>query len=262
MKASVVYRGAKLSYEINGKGRALLLIHGFLGSKEIWKNYVPRLKHHYKVITIDLPGHGESECIGYLHNMELLAGALKYLLQQLKIRKVLLLGHSLGGYVSLAFAEKYPDDVLGLILMNSSAKGDSPKRKKSRDQLIQLIKKNKTKALNLLIPSFFATKNRRTHWQIKRYLKMANNCTEQSIIATIEGMKIRKEREIILKFSPFPFLFFVGKNDPILGVEDLITQSQLSELGNYHLFENSSHMCFYEEEEKVFKLIKRFGKTL
>ncbi len=261
MKTFVQFRGAKLSYEIKGKGRALFLMHGFLGSKEIWKNYIPRLQRHYKVISVDLPGHGESECIGYLHNMELLADAIKFLLQQLNIRKTIIVGHSLGGYVGLAFAEKYPDEVLGLILINSSAKGDSKKRKHSRDQLIQLIKQDKKKALYLLIPTFFATKTRKTHWQIKRYLKMANRCSEQSIIATIEGMKIRKEREIVLKFAPFPYLFLIGQKDSILKEEEQIEQSQLNPMGNYKLFENSSHMSFYEEEEKVFKSIKQFGKN-
>ena len=112
MFGNFVFRGANISYSVKGKGRSILLIHGFLACKEIWKDYDSRLAKHFRVVTLDLPGHGESGCIGYVHNMELLAECIKKLLQLLVIRKTIVVGHSLGGYVGLAFAENYPDSVL------------------------------------------------------------------------------------------------------------------------------------------------------
>jgi len=260
MKSSIQYRGGNLTYLVQGKGRTIVLLHGFLGAKEIWKKYIPRLSKHFKVVVPDLPGHGESECIGYVHNMELLAEGIKALLIHLNIRKVVLAGHSLGGYVSLAFSEKYPDSVLGLVLLNSTARGDSAKRLKSRNQLIELVKKDRKRAIGLLVPTFFNIKRRYTHLQIKSYLKMAHKCDEQAIIATIEGMKNRKEREIVLKFAPFPFLFIIGEEDSILQKEDLIKQARLSIKGAYEVIENSSHMSLLEKEENVFKALKTFAK--
>lgn len=259
MIASFLFRGAQISYSTKGKGRCIVLIHGFLGSKEIWEDYQKRLSKKFRVVCIDLAGHGQSECIGYVHNMELLAESVKALLKHLNIRKTIIAGHSLGGYVGLAFSEKYPDSVLGLMLINSSAKGDSQKKKQSRDKLINLVKKDMNRAIELLVPSFFNLKKRNTTWQIKRYLKFAQKCSERGIIASVEGMKIRKEREIILKFAPFPFMYLIGKSDSIFPEKNLIQEASLGENGSYVILEESSHMSLMEEPEKVYRHLKNFA---
>ncbi|MBL4708448.1 MAG: alpha/beta hydrolase [Flavobacteriales bacterium] len=259
MSANFLFRGAQISYTTKGKGRCIVLIHGFLGSKEIWNDYQKRLSKKFKVVCIDLAGHGESECIGYVHNMELLAESIKALLKHLNVRKTVIAGHSLGGYVSLAFAEKYPDSVLGLMLINSSAKGDNSTRRQSRNQLIDLVKKDRKRAIELLVPGFFNLKKRNTTWQIKRYLKYAHNCSERGIIASIEGMKLRKEREIVLKFAPFPFIYLIGKYDSIFPEENLIEESNLGEKGSHFILEESSHMSLMEEQEKVYRYLKEFA---
>ncbi len=260
MLSTFVFRGATIAYSTKGKGRTILLIHGFLGAKEIWKEFESRLAKNFKVISIDLPGHGQSECIGYVHNMELLAECCKNLLTHLSIRKAVVVGHSLGGYVSLAFGEKFPDSVVGLMLVNSTAKGDSKERKKSRDQLIKLVKKDRAKVLASLVPSFFSLKNRNTTSQIKSYLNMANNCNEQAIIATAEGMKIRNEREIVLKFAPYQYHYIIGVHDSILNSEQLKKETQIGPNGSYSLVEDASHMSPMESKEQVFKAIKSFSK--
>lgn len=260
MLGSFEFRGAKIAYSTKGKGRTILLIHGFLGAKEIWNDFESRLARNFKVISIDLPGHGKSHCIGYVHNMELLADCCKHLLTHLSVRKAIVVGHSLGGYVGLAFGEKFPDSVLGLMLVNSTAKGDSEERKKSRNQLIKLVKKDRQKLLDVLVPSFFSLQTRKTKWQINSYLKMANNCTEQGIIATAEGMKIRKEREIVLKFAPYPYRYIIGAQDSILNPNQLIKETEIGQFGTYTLLDDASHMSLLENKEQVFKEIKLFSK--
>lgn len=260
MLGTFVFRGATITYSVKGKGRSILLIHGFLGAKEIWKELESRLAKNFKVVSIDLPGHGQSDCIGYVHNMELLAECCKGLLNHLSIRKAVIIGHSLGGYVSLAFGEKFPDSVLGLMLVNSTAKGDSEDRKKSRNQLIKLVKKDRLKLLATLVPTFFSIKNRKTTRQVKRYLNMAKNCSEQAIIATAEGMKIRKEREIVLKFAPYPYHYIIGVKDSILDFNQLIKETKIGEHGSYSLLDDASHMSLIESKEEVFRAIKFFSK--
>ena len=262
MKKFFEFRKAQISYQIVGKGRTIVLLHGFLGAKEIWGDYVSRLSKKYRLIVLDIPGHGQSESLGYLHHMELLADLVREILHSLKIRKALLIGHSLGGYISLAFAEKYPDSLQGLILLNSTAKGDDSKRKSSRDQLIKLVKQDKTRAIELLVPTFFGLKSRNTHHHIRSYLRKAKNCSAQAIVATVEGMKIRKEREIVLKFAPFQYLFIIGEHDKILDSKDLIEQAMLSPKGSHLLLENSSHMSMMEEREAVYKAISSFAKRV
>ena len=260
MLGKFIFRGANIAYSTKGKGRAIVLIHGFLGAKEIWNEYQSRLAKNFQVICIDLPGHGKSACIGYVHNMELLAACVKQLLKQLNKRKAIIIGHSLGGYVGLAFAEMHPEAVLGLILINSTANGDSKAKVSSRNQLIELVKKDKSRAIDLLVPTFFSHKTRKTGWQIKSYLKMAQHCSEQAIIATIEGMKIRKEREILLKFAPFRFHYIISENDSILPSNQLIAETEIGENGSYTIIEDSSHMSIMDKKEQVFRVIKTFSK--
>jgi pimeloyl-ACP methyl ester carboxylesterase len=262
MSKTVSFRGAKIAYKEKGKGRAVVLIHGFLGSKEVWKDHFSRLSKHFRVIAIDMPGHGASDCIGYLHSMELMAEAVSAVLKACNIRKVVLVGHSMGAYVALAFAELFPDAVLGLLMINSTAKGDSPQRKQSREQLIELVKKDRKRAVDLLIPTFFNLRKRNTHWKIKAYRTLAEYCSERGILASIEGIKNRKEREIILKFAPFPYAIIAGEADTLLPEASLMQQARLGEKGYYVLLEDSGHMSLLDEVERVYGVIKTFASKL
>jgi pimeloyl-ACP methyl ester carboxylesterase len=256
------YLGEKISYSIQGKGRTIVLIHGFLGSRILWGSIAKRLSLNFKVITIDLPGHGDSSCIGYVHSMEMMADLLKSVLDSHKVRKAVVVGHSLGGYVSLAFAEKYPDKLHGLIMVNSSASSDSEQRISSRNQLIEIVKKNKNRAIDALIPSFFVGDSAKIKRLMRKYKKEAIKCSTRGIIATIEGMKNRTEREIVLKFAPYPYLYIIGNLDPILDKNVLMKQIQLNSNGFGKNIVGSSHMSFLEEEGKVYLTIKKFAKDL
>lgn len=253
------FLGEKIAYSIQGKGRTIVMIHGFLGSKSLWEPLANRLKKRFRVICIDLPGHGNSNCVGYLHDMEMMADLLASLLSELKIRKSVIVGHSLGGYVSLAFAEKYPDKIHAMVLINSTANSDSKERLNSRDQLISIVKKNKSKAVQALVPSFFVGDTAKIKRLKKKYLRVANLCSTRGIVASIEGMKVRKEREIVLKFAPYPYLFIVGGKDPILNPEVLKKQANLGEFGSILELSDSAHMSFMEEEGKVYTAIKDFS---
>ena len=258
MPAYFVYRGGKISYTDKGKGRAILFIHGFLGDQSIWSAYTKALKSRFRTVTIDIPGHGNSDVYGYVHQMEYIAELIHALLKQLKIRRCVLVGHSLGGYVGLAFAELFPDQVKGLVMINSTARGDSPERKRSRDQLIRLVRRDQNKALQQLVNTFFRKNGRGTYSMKMAYLRKAMNCSPQGIIASIEGMKLRKEREIVLKFAPFPFLFIAGELDEVLNFKDLKKQSNLNDQGQFIALKSSGHMSVLEEKETIISLLKRF----
>ncbi len=262
MQKQISFKGEPLYFEQKGKGKTIVLLHGFLGSSALWDKQSSRLAKRYRLVCIELPGHGNSAPLGYNHTMELMAEAIKAVLDALRIRKALLVGHSLGGYIALAFAEAYPDKVRGLILINSTAKGDSSERKESRDRLINLMKKNKDQALRALVPSFFAIKQRGRHWHVKKYLQWARACSLQGIVATLEGMKIRKEREIVLKFAPYPYLNLIGESDPLFLQEDLKNEAKLGEFGNYEIIEDASHMIPLEKPEACLKWIMKFEKQL
>jgi pimeloyl-ACP methyl ester carboxylesterase len=104
----IIYKNTAVSYSDIGKGSTVVLLHGFLENKTMWKDLVPNLSKKNRVLSIDLLGHGETESLGYVHSMEENAEIVKAVLSHLKIRKAVIIGHSMGGYVALAFAEMFP----------------------------------------------------------------------------------------------------------------------------------------------------------
>ncbi len=257
-----LYLGEEIEYEVLGQGPALVFLHGFLGSKRLWKPIAKRFSLSHKVFLIDLPGHGNSKSLAYVHSMEMLSDLVKSILSSHQIRKVTLVGHSMGGYVALAFAEMNTDMLKGLVLVNSSAVADSKEKKSSRDQFIKLLKSDKERALKLLVPTFFNYKAVHQKSWIRSYLKEALKCDLRGIIASVEGMKKRPEREIVLKFAPYPYLIIAGRYDAVIPTSLIKTQAGLNENGQFVELEDASHMSFIEDEASVFKQIKVFVKKL
>jgi len=115
------YKNIQIRYTSTGKGRVVVLLHGFLENLNMWDTIVPKLAKKNRVITIDLLGYGKSENLGYIHTMEDQAQLVKAVLKHLRLRKYILIGHSMGGYISLAFAELFPHSLKGLCLLNSTS---------------------------------------------------------------------------------------------------------------------------------------------
>ena len=118
---TILHKNTKISYSDIGKGTALVLLHGFLENSTMWDFYIEAFAKKHRVITIDLLGHGQTECLGYIHTMEDMADAVHAVLHELHIKKAFFTGHSMGGYVALAFAELYADIVKGIVLLNSTS---------------------------------------------------------------------------------------------------------------------------------------------
>lgn len=238
----------------------MVLLHGFLESSVMWNDYVAELSKSKRVICIDLPGHGNSDCFGYVHSMELMAECIKAVLDELNIRKCVMVGHSMGGYAALAFADMYPDNLRGLCLFFSTTREDSPEKKKRRDQAIRLVKQNHKSFIRAAIPQLFRPKNRIVFKEeIKQLKQEALKTPQQGIIAALQGMKNREDREIVIRFCPYEVLFVIGKYDPVLPYEELLEQAQYSERAKAELIPDIGHMGFIEKKEECLKTLKRFA---
>lgn len=216
--------GAKIRYSDSGKGRVVVLLHGFLESLEVWygNGFAQELSKHYRIVAIDLPGHGKSDCVGYVHRMERMAKVVKCVMDQLGLRRYTLIGHSMGGYVSLAFAEKYPEHVTGLCLFHSTAYADSEAKRIDRERAIRLVKKAPLKYTNALVTNLFALANFRYMQEEIRWMrKIASRTKVQGVVACLEGMKIRKDRTAILRYGKFPILIIAGTRDNVLPYDSL-----------------------------------------
>ncbi len=227
----------------------------------MWDAFVPELSKKYRVITVDLLGHGQTECLGYVHAMEDQADMLLALLMHLKIRKVVLVGHSMGGYVALAFAELYPDHMKGLFLLNSTSRADSDERKCNRDRAVVCVKQNYSSFVSMSIANLFSEDNReRLAAEIEMVKAQALKTPLQGIVAALEGMKIRKDREVILHFAPYPMHMVLGKKDGVLIYEDTIDQIEGTHVGLTTF--PDGHMSHIENQEELLKVFLDFLKKV
>lgn len=257
----VTSRGAKIRYADIGKGRTIVLIHGFLESLEVWfgNGFANELAKKFRVIAIDLPGHGKSECLGYVQKMERMADVIKDVMDELRLRRYVVAGHSMGGYVALAFAEKYVENLSGLCLFHSTARADSEEKKLDRERAIRIVKRNPVKYTNQLVLNLFALANQRYFKKEINWLRrMAAKTKKQGIVACLEGMKNRSSREIILKFSHYPVLLIAGKRDTVIPFETVVEQSELPGDCRLLLLERTGHMGFLEMKKETLKKLIAF----
>ena len=258
---TTTYKNTKISYTEQGKGTAVVLLHGFLENKTMWNDYVIAISKKNRVITIDLLGHGETECLGYVHSMEDNAEVVLAVLQHLKIRKAVFIGHSMGGYVALAFAELYPENVKGIVLLNSTSHADSDERKTNRDRAIKAVKQNYTSFVRMSIANLFSEKNRTILVdEIENVKTEALKTPLQGIVASLEGMKIRKDREVILHFATYPILLILGKQDPVLIYDENVSQIENTTV-KLHTF-NDGHMSHIENREELMLILLEFLKKV
>jgi pimeloyl-ACP methyl ester carboxylesterase len=251
------YKEEKIFYAEAGKGRAVVLLHGFLETAAIWNFQAMELSKKYRVILIDLPGHGQSDCFGYIHSMEEMAGAVKAVLHHLQIRKSVMIGHSMGGYVALAFAELFPDDLRGLVLFHSTALADSEQKSKDRIRAIRVVKRNKEKFISEAITKLFHPDFEAIEKGKKYLFKMAEKNSIQGIVAALEGMRKRKNREVVIRFGSFNSFFIAGKGDLLIPFESVKNQVKDSENAGFYELSNSGHLGMIEEPQTSLKYIEQ-----
>lgn len=257
----ILYKNTKISYSDTGKGNAVVLLHGFLENQTMWQDLVPELRQKNRIITIDLLGHGNTECLGYVHSMEDNAEAVQAVLTKLRIRKATFVGHSMGGYVALAYAELYPESMRALVLLNSTSNADSEERKANRDRAIKAVKKDYTTFIRLSIANLFSPDNReRLIDEIEKVKLEALKTPLQGVVASLEGMKIRKDREVLLHLTPYPKMLILGKNDPVLIYENALEQIEETAVKLVTL--PDGHMSHIENREQLKTVLLDFFKSV
>lgn len=251
------YKDIPIYYNDQGQGEAVVLLHGFLETAWMWKGLVAEIEGEYRVVTIDLLGHGQTGCLGYIHTMEMMAEAVLYVLNHLKIKTSIFIGHSMGGYVALAIAEASMHSVAGLCLMNSTPFADSSERQINRDRAIKAVKYNHKNFITMAIANLFSADNRlRFVDEIESIKLEAMSLPLQGIVAALEGMKIRKDRSALLQEMNVPKIIFLGMKDPVLEYDRLTNQLMALRI-EIESF-SGGHMSYIENKEELAYKIKRF----
>lgn len=247
--------------------RCVVLLHGYLESLLVWDDFIPLLYKQVRVVTLDLPGHGISVVTGECHTMEFLADTVAEGLKALGIERCTLVGHSMGGYVALAFCERHPEMLDGLILLSSTPNPDTEEKAENRRREIALVQAGKKEMLARVAPAAgFAEENRtRMADAIEDLTEQVFVTEEEGIVALLNGMIARKDQNGMLRQTKVPVLFILGRKDNYIPVE--VAEKMVADHPEARVvwLEHSSHMGFLEEPEATAKALLDFvaetGKT-
>lgn len=277
----ITYGGKRLVYRSRGHGPLVVLLHGFGEDGRIWKNQFDLFPEH-QLIVPDLPGSGQSEAIDNM-SMEGLAGAVKAIIEEALPAQaqgspagslqgkagngVILIGHSMGGYVTLAFAESYPGLLRGFGLFHSSAFADSEEKKATRQKGIRFAKQyGAFEFLKTVTPGLYAPQSQQEHpeW-IEEHLQQVRNFSTASLVSYYEAMLQRPNRTAVLAQSRVPVLFVAGEHDSVVPPSASLKQCHLPPVASFHILAQSGHMGMIEEKDAANHLLTafvNFAKTM
>jgi pimeloyl-ACP methyl ester carboxylesterase len=235
-------------------------LHGYLESLNVWDDFAGLIQPHARVIAPDLPGHGISEVKGSVHTMEFLADTVRAALVELGVAKCTIVGHSMGGYVALAFAAKYPEMLDGLVLFSSTPNPDSEAKKEDREREIGIIEAGKKELLARTVPSkgFAADNRRRFAAEIEDLSELIMLTEDEGIVALLRGMAERADRNEMLRKLSVPQLFILGRKDeyitPEVAEQVIAAQPQAQVVW----LENSGHNGFIEQPREAAEALLGF----
>jgi pimeloyl-ACP methyl ester carboxylesterase len=260
MRKSLLFRNKLLEYEIIGNGLPVMLVHGFTEDRKIWDPVLAGMENKYQWILPDLPGSGQSVYNRSLTQLADLAEALNSITGQEKIRELVLIGHSMGGYISLAFAENHPKKIRGLGLFHSTSYADSPEKKESREKNIRFIQKNGAALfVGQSLPGLFSDAFKSEHpEEISKLIDRYANFNSDSLVFYLEAMKQRPDTTHVLKSINKPVLFIMGEEDKAVPIKDALEQCHLPPISYIHILTHTAHMGMIENTNLCNSFIDRF----
>jgi pimeloyl-ACP methyl ester carboxylesterase len=243
---------------------ALVFLHGFCESKELWAKFTEPLQQKFRIIALDLPGFGDNTSQVEDYSMEGMADHVKYQLDILKVKNCILIGHSMGGYVSMAFAEKYGSMLKGLCLFHSSALPDTNEKKENRDKTIEFVEKHGVdKFMQTFVePLFFVENRKKLRKEIDLMIEIGKATPKDSITKGLAAMRDRPDRKDVLKKVKFPVLFIFGKEDGAVPLDKALEQCHLPHNSMVNFLAKTGHMGMFERTYETRKGIEKFAETI
>ena len=258
---SIKYKGKRVAFKTKGRGkRAIVFLHGFCEDSCIWDDFrKDLLVEKRRVIGIDLPGFGKSEVVEGL-SIDYMADVVRAVMEDQNLEKIILIGHSMGGYVTLAFAEKYPELLLGLGLFHSHGYADAPSTIENREKAIAFIKRQGSALyLKQIIPTFFSPEFARSNpFQLDKLIHKASGYEMDGIIEAQKAMMKRPDRIAVLKQIKVPVLLLVGGKDVFITAEKAMKQAQYPEVCFAHILPRVGHMGMFEAVHQMQVYVRKF----
>ena len=251
----------ELAYYDQGKGeQTILLIHGFGEDHAIWKNQIEFLSSHYRVIAPNLPGvHCKPLALHHsqVPNIRMYVEVLHDLMHHLNIDKYFIVGHSMGGYIGLSFADDYIYHVQGLLLLHSTTYEDNEAKKSSRMKVAEFIQEwGVAKFLETATPNLFGDAFKRTNPGIVQdVIESGLNIGQEAMIQFVFAMRNRKAMTHLLQQSNLPVWMIAGDADLAVPIQDSLEQIKLLPSSNSLVLENVGHMGMFEATNQVNEFI-------
>lgn len=251
------YKDINIFYTDEGSGKPIVLLHGFLEDHSMWDSLKPPLLKTHRIITIDLLGHGKTGCLSRQHTMVDKAEAIKAVIKYLHINKPLLIGHSMGGYVGLAYAEKYAEQIEGLCLVNSTYKADSANRKELRAKANKMITNNFESMVRISFANLFSKSSKTVYKkEFEAALTIALQTSIKGYIAANDGMRVRKDYSYFFKNATFKKAIILGKKDAVINYKSISNFCKKHQI-NYYLC-SEGHMSYIENKTELENYIMHF----
>lgn len=257
------FSGSDIFYAVKGTGSPVLLIHGFAEDSSVWNRQVAALEKDYTLIIPDLPGTAGSEILRKeTVSLDDYAACLAQLLDEENIASCAAIGHSMGGYIMLALAEKIPDRLKGMMLFHSSAYADDAEKIASREKGIAFIKEKGPDAfLKATIPGLFYD-SKKSSSDIAVLEEKAGKFSGEALIQYYRAMISRPDRTSLLRTFKRPIGFVLGEHDKAVPFKQGLEQTHLPQVSDIHILRQSGHMGMLEETEKATDSIRSFLKTV
>jgi 3-oxoadipate enol-lactonase len=244
----------RLAHQEQGRGTPLMLVHGFPLDHNIWNQVADLIQTEAQVILPDLRGFGASPGSSSAFSMLNMAGDLVMLLDSLKIEKVVLAGHSMGGYIGLAFARAFPDRISGLGLISSKAASDSAEQRAGRYALADEVEKR-----GVIAAVEANLKNYSPQAPVlKKTREFMLKCSPQAVSAALRGMADREDTTSVFSGLDLPTLIITGEADSIIPLEQAQILAGKAKKGRLVIVPGGGHMTMLEAPELVAEELKKF----
>jgi len=265
MNKYISYQNKKIYCRIIGSGKPVVFIHGFGEDGEVWKNQIEFLKEKFLLIIPDIPGSGKSEMIDDM-SMEGIAEVIKYIIDAEDLipkensDTITIIAHSMGGYITLAFAEKYLNYLNSFGLLHSTAYADNEGKKDARRKGIEFINEHGAfEFLKTSTPNLFSQKTKETNAQmVDEFIGSLSNFSPDALVSYYNAMIQRPDRTDILKKATIPVLFIMGEHDNAVPFQDSLQQCYLPEKSYIHILSQSGHLGMLEEADKTNQALENF----
>lgn len=251
-------------YKVRGEGNAIIFVHGFAEDSFIWEKVIPHFENDYKCIIPDIPGSGMSPLQYENISIDDMAQFINTICKEENLEQVIIFGHSMGGYVALAFAEMFPNLLRGFGLVHSTAYADDDDKKLNREKSIQLIQKGgKDVFLKSMIPNLYSsTSNEILKDEIQRHLTIAKKIPSNVLVAYYKAMIKRPDRSNMLYNAHSPILFVIGKCDNVLPYQKILEQATLPKASEVYLMDKIGHTSPKEAYKKLNSILKDYADTI